>query len=176
MVIEIANVVAFQPFSSSKLQYSERWSCETLREKEELHVKLKSVTNAQEIPWTVLNQSKCSILINTFLISLRKKWDWSRHFSSVQPRLVIEQQSTVARGRSLTSKFMKAIVPVLEKDTKLFMEELKEYRSYAFFSKQSIIVYYALVGSQLRYGDVVWGIFSRTKLTALQRLQKQALK
>ena len=89
---------------------------------------------------------------------------------------MIEQQSTVARGRSLTSKFMKAIVPVLEKDTKLFMEELKEYRSYAFFSKQSIIVYYALVGSQLRYGDVVWGIFSRTKLTALQRLQKQALK
>ena len=47
MVIEMANIVAFQPFSSSKLQYSERWSCKAAREKEELHVKLKSVTNTQ---------------------------------------------------------------------------------------------------------------------------------
>ena len=29
------------------------------------------------------------------------------------------------RGRSLTSKFMKAITPVVEKDAKVFMEELK---------------------------------------------------
>ena len=47
-------------------------------------------------------------------------------FSNVQPRLVIEQQSTVARGRSLTSKFMKAIMPVVEKDVKVLVEELKE--------------------------------------------------
>ena len=91
MVIEMGNVVAFQPFNSSKLQYGERWSCEALREKGELHVKLKSVTNTQWIPWTVFNQSKCSILINKFLINLRKQWDWTQNVSSVQPRLVIEQ-------------------------------------------------------------------------------------
>ena len=34
----------------------------------------------------------------------------------------------------------------------------------------------ALAESQLRYGDVVWGSLSRTKLAALQRLQTQALK
>ena len=44
---------------------------------------------------------------------------------------MIEQQptaliSTVARSRSLTSKFMKSIMPVVEKDAKVFMEELKE--------------------------------------------------
>ena len=38
------------------------------------------------------------------------------------------------------------------------------------------IVYYALVESQLLYGDVVWGSLSRTKLAALQRLQTRALK
>ena len=31
-------LVAFQPFNSSNIQYSERWSCEVLRAKEELHV------------------------------------------------------------------------------------------------------------------------------------------
>jgi len=41
---------------------------------------------------------------------------------------------------------------------------------------QLSIVYYALVESQLRYGDVVWGSFSRTKLAAFQRLQARALK
>ena len=41
---------------------------------------------------------------------------------------------------------------------------------------QLSIVYYALVESQLRYGDVVWGNLSRTKLAALQRLQTRALK
>ena len=41
---------------------------------------------------------------------------------------------------------------------------------------QLSIVYYALVESQLRYGDVVWGSLSRTKLAALQRLQTRALK
>ena len=41
---------------------------------------------------------------------------------------------------------------------------------------QLSIVYYALVESQLHYGDVVWGSLSRTKLAALQRLQTQALK
>ena len=39
MFIEIGNVVAFQPFSPSKLQCSELRSCEALQEKEELHVK-----------------------------------------------------------------------------------------------------------------------------------------
>ena len=39
---------------------------------------------------------------------------------------------------------------------------------------QLSIVYYALVESQLRYGDVVWGSLSRTKLAALQRLQTRA--
>ena len=48
IVSEMANVVAFQPFSSSKLQYSTRWGCEALREKEELHVKLKSVISLTE--------------------------------------------------------------------------------------------------------------------------------
>ena len=37
-------------------------------------------------------------------------------------------------------------------------------------------VYYALVESQLLYGDVVWGSLSKTKLAALQRLQTRALK
>ena len=41
---------------------------------------------------------------------------------------------------------------------------------------QLSFVYYALVESQLRYGDVAWGSFSRTKLAALQRLQTRALK
>ena len=41
---------------------------------------------------------------------------------------------------------------------------------------QLSIVYYALVESQLRYGDVVWGSLSRTNLVALQRLQARALK
>ena len=41
---------------------------------------------------------------------------------------------------------------------------------------QLSIVYYALVESQLCYGDVVWGSLSRTKLAALQRLQTRALK
>ena len=35
-------------------------------------------------------------------------------------------------------------------------------------------VYYALVESHLRYGDVIWGSFCITKLAALQRLQAQA--
>ena len=83
MVSEVPNVVAFQPLSSSKLYYSERWSCEALREKEELHVKLKSVTNTQWIPWTVLNQSKCSILINKFFINLLKQWEWLRNSQQV---------------------------------------------------------------------------------------------
>ena len=41
---------------------------------------------------------------------------------------------------------------------------------------QLSIVYYALVESQLRYVDVIWGSLSRTKLAALQRLQTRALK
>ena len=47
MVIEMANAVPFQPSRPSKLQYSERLSCEDVRDKEELHVKLKSVMNTQ---------------------------------------------------------------------------------------------------------------------------------
>ena len=47
MIIEMASVVAFQPSSPSKLQCSERWSCEAVREKEEFRVKLKPVTNTQ---------------------------------------------------------------------------------------------------------------------------------
>ena len=35
-------------------------------------------------------------------------------------------------------------------------------------------VYYALVESHLRYGDVIWGSLCKTKLTALQRLQSRA--
>ena len=35
-------------------------------------------------------------------------------------------------------------------------------------------VYYALVESHLRYGDVIWGSLSKTKITALQRLQNRA--
>ena len=41
---------------------------------------------------------------------------------------------------------------------------------------QLSIFYYALVESQLHYGDVVWGSLWRTKLAALQRLQTRALK
>ena len=41
---------------------------------------------------------------------------------------------------------------------------------------QLSIVYYALLESQLRYGDVVWGSLPRAKLAALQRLQTRALK
>ena len=46
MVIEMASVVAFQPSTSSKLQYSEHLSSEALK-KEELDVKLKPVANTQ---------------------------------------------------------------------------------------------------------------------------------
>ena len=35
-------------------------------------------------------------------------------------------------------------------------------------------VYYALVESHLRYGDVIWGSLCKTKLAALQRLQSRA--
>ena len=35
-------------------------------------------------------------------------------------------------------------------------------------------VYYALIESHLRYGDVVWGSLCKTKLAALQRLQSRA--
>ena len=140
MVIEMAIEVAFQPFSSSKLQYSERWSCEALREKEELHVKLKSVTNTQWIPWTVFNQSKCSIVINKFLINLQNNGTGRRNFSSVRLWLVIEQQSTVARARSLTSKLIKVIMCAVGKRSESIYGEIKrEFRSYAFFSKKSII-------------------------------------
>ena len=52
---------------------------------------------------------------------------------------------------------------------------LKEIGKYSTQSQLSI-VYYALVESQLRYGDVVWGGLSRTKPAALQRLQTQAIK
>ena len=37
------------------------------------------------------------------------------------------------------------------------------------------MVYYALIESQLRYGNVVWGSLSETKLDALQSLQTRAL-
>ena len=57
---------------------------------------------------------------------------------SVQPRLVMEQQPTVARSRSLTSKFMKAIMPVVEKDAKVFMEELKESSVVIHFSVSNL--------------------------------------
>ena len=40
---------------------------------------------------------------------------------------------------------------------------------------QLYMVYYAMVESQLRYGNVVWGSLSETKLAALQRLQTWAL-
>ena len=40
---------------------------------------------------------------------------------------------------------------------------------------QLCMVCYAIVESQLRYGDVVRGRLSKTKLAALQRLQTQAL-
>ena len=41
---------------------------------------------------------------------------------------------------------------------------------------QLSVVCYELVECQLRYGDAVWGSLSKTKLTALQRLQTRALK
>ena len=41
---------------------------------------------------------------------------------------------------------------------------------------QLSIVYYPLVESQLRYGDVVWSSLSKTILAALQRLQTRGLK
>ena len=52
---------------------------------------------------------------------------------------------------------------------------LKRLKNILTQSKLSI-VYYALVESQLRYGDVVWGSLSRTKLATLQRLYTRALK
>ena len=118
----MVNVVALQPFSSSKLEYSERWSCEALREKEELHVKLTSFTNSQWIRWTMFNQLKGSISINKLLINLRKQWDWTQKLFQ-RPASVSDWATCSC---SLTSKFMKAIMPVVEKDAKVFMEELKE--------------------------------------------------
>ena len=40
---------------------------------------------------------------------------------------------------------------------------------------QLCMVYYALVETQLGYGDVVSGSLSKTKLAALQRLQTRAI-
>jgi len=42
------------------------------------------------------------------------------------------------RGRSLTSKFMKAIMPVVEKDAKVFMEELEESSVIIHFSVSNL--------------------------------------
>ena len=39
---------------------------------------------------------------------------------------------------------------------------------------QLCCVYYALVESHLRYGDVIWGSLSKTKITVLRRLQDRA--
>ena len=61
-----------------------------------------------------------------------------RNFSSVQPLLVIEQRSAVTLSRSFTSKFMKAIVPVVEKDAKVFMEELTESSLVIHFSVNNL--------------------------------------
>ena len=72
MVIEMTGVVAFQPFSPSKLQYSECWSCEALWEKEELHVKLKSVEYAVDT-LDGIQPIKCYNLINNVLINRRKQ-------------------------------------------------------------------------------------------------------
>ena len=74
MAIEMANVVAFQPFSSSKVQYGERWSSEALIEREELHVKL-NLSRIRSEYWTVFSQSKFSMLINKFLVNLQKQWN-----------------------------------------------------------------------------------------------------
>jgi len=115
MVTEMANIVAFQPFSPSKLQYSERWSCEALREKEELHVKLKSVTNTQWILWTVLNQSKYSILFHKFLIHQRKQWQWTQKIPHCLAS--VSDWAPVARS-SLTFKLIKVMMSAVELDVK----------------------------------------------------------
>ena len=47
-------------------------------------------------------------------------------------------QSTVARSRSLTSMLMKAFMPVVEKDAKLFMEKLKESSVVIHFSVNNL--------------------------------------
>ena len=95
MVSEMANVVVFQPFSYSKLQYSERWSCEALREKEELHVKLNLSRIRSKCPGRCsTNQNAPFYSINSSLIC-ENNGIGRRIISSVQPRLVIEQQSTV---------------------------------------------------------------------------------
>ena len=39
---------------------------------------------------------------------------------------------------------------------------------------QLCCVYYGLVESHLRYGDVVWGSLNKSKIVALQRLQNRA--
>ena len=58
---------------------------------------------------------------------------------------MIEQQSTVAHGRSLTSKFMKAIMPVVEKDAKVFMEELKESPVVIYFSVSNLYLHLCVI-------------------------------
>ena len=85
-----------------------------------------------EYPWTVFSQ--CSILINKLLINQENNVSGRRKFFSFQPRLAIEQQSTVARSRSLTSKLIKAIISAVEKDGKVVMEELYESSVVMYFS------------------------------------------
>ena len=62
MVIDVANVVAFQPFSPSKLEYSER-CCEALREKENsmlnLHlsrIRMNNLDGIQQIKMLHFNE------------------------------------------------------------------------------------------------------------------------
>ena len=130
------NFSCLSTFSTSQLQYNECWSYEALREKEELHVKLKSVTNTQWIPWTVFSESKCFILIYKFFINRRKQWQWTQKI--VQRTASVSDWATVARSHSLTSKLIKAIIAAVEKDVKVCMEELKESSVVMYFSVNNL--------------------------------------
>ena len=79
--------------------------------------------------------------MNKLLINLRKQWDWTQNFFQ-RPDTVSDWAT---RGRSLTSKLMKAIIPVVEKDAKVFMEELKEISVVIHFSVGNLLLHFCAI-------------------------------
>ena len=51
---------------------------------------------------------------------------------------MIEQQSVVARSFSLTNKLIKVIISAVEKDVKVFLEELRESAVVMYFSVSNL--------------------------------------
>ena len=63
------------------------------------------------------------MLVNKFLINLRKQWDWTQNFLLCAASV---SDCATVNSRGLTSKLIKAIMSAVDKDVQVFMEELKE--------------------------------------------------